>query len=56
MIDLLVRGARIAGSPDMGPVDVHVDGGVILEVVPAFAELVPARTVIEARGPLGSGL
>ena len=52
MIDLLIREARIAGSPDHAPVDVHVDGGVILEVVPASAEAVPARTVIEARGAL----
>ena len=52
MIDLLIRDARIAGSLDPAPVDVHVDGGVILEIVPASAELAPARTVVEARGAL----
>ena len=52
MIDLLVRGARIAGSPDPAPVDLHVDKGVILEIVPAAAELIPAQTIVEARGAL----
>ena len=52
MIDLLVRGARIAGSTDPAPVDLHVDKGVILEIVPAATELTPAQTVIEARGAL----
>ena len=52
MIDLLVRGTRIAGSPDPAPVDLHVDEGVILDVVPSSAEPAPARTVIEARGAL----
>ncbi len=52
MIDLLVRGARVAGSPDPAPVDLHVDKGVILEIVPAAAELVPAQTIVEARGAL----
>jgi len=52
MIDLLIREARIAGSLDAAPVDLHVDGGVILEIVPASAELAPARTVVEARGAL----
>src|SRR5664280_2809872 len=52
MIDLLIRDARIAGSLDPAPVDVHVDGGVILEIVPASAELAPARTVVEATGAL----
>ena len=52
MIDLLIRDARIAGSPDPAPVDLHVDGGVILEVVPATGEPAPAQVVIEARGAL----
>src|SRR5450756_1271944 len=52
MIDLLIRGARIAGSLDSAPVDVHVDRGVLLEMAPASTELAPARTVIEARGAL----
>ena len=52
MIDLLVRDARIAGSPDPAPVDLHVDKGVILEIVPAAAEHVPARTIVEAMGAL----
>ncbi len=52
MIDLLIRDARIAGSLDPAPVNLHVDGGVILEIVPASAEPAPARTVVEARGAL----
>lgn len=52
MIDLLVRGARIAGSDDPAPVDLRVDRGVILDVVPAAAEAPPARQILEARGAL----
>ena len=52
MIDLLIRGARIAAGPDAAPVDVHVDAGVIRQMVPASAEAAPARTVVEARGAL----
>ena len=52
MIDLLIRSARIAGSPDSAPVDLQVDRGVILEIGPASSDPVPARTIIEARGAL----
>jgi cytosine deaminase len=52
MIDLLVRGARIIGSPEPAPVDLHVDRGVLLEIAPASSEPAPARTIIEAHGAL----
>ncbi len=51
MIDLLVRAARIVGG-EPAPVDLHVDHGVIVAVVPAAAAAVPAREVVEARGAL----
>ena len=52
MIDLLIRDARIAGSPGGSPVDLHIDGGLIVAIVPAAAEALPARALIEARGSL----
>ncbi len=55
MIDLVVRDSRIAGTD--GAVDLHVDGGRLVAVVPhAGAEQEPAaRTVVEAGGGFVSG-
>ena len=52
MLQLLVRGARLVGSPEDPPVDVHVDGGSVVAVVPAAADPPEAGTVIEAHGCL----
>jgi cytosine deaminase len=51
MIDLLIRGARLAGGAGR-LADVHVDGGIIVDVVPPADEAVPARRILEARGAL----
>jgi len=52
MLQLLVRGARLVGSPTDPPVDVHVDDGTVSAVVPAAADPLPAHTVLEAMGCL----
>jgi len=53
MIDLF--GFEAPGSPGAlirRPVDLHVDEGVILDVVPSSAEPAPARTVHRGSGAL----
>jgi cytosine/creatinine deaminase len=52
VIDLLVRGARLTGAP--GPVDLHVDAGRFVAVVPSAPEPVEARSVLDASGALAS--
>ena len=53
MLDLLVREVRPVDGGTVGdPVDVHVDGGVIVGLHPASSGPVPARTVVDGRGAL----
>lgn len=61
MLDLLVRGARLAtaatgadGDDRAATVDVHVQDGTIVDVVPAGGEVLRAGTVVDARGCLVS--
>jgi cytosine deaminase len=55
VIDLVVRDARVAGTD--GAVDLHVDGGRFVAVVPhaGSGQAPEARTVVEAGGGLVSG-
>lgn len=58
MLDLLVRSARPVETPAAvnlsraGAVDVHVQGGRIVDIVPASGDAPPARSVVDARGCL----
>ena len=54
MIELLIRGARLIDSETSELVDIHCDGGVIVEIRPSTSDAAMARTVIEARGALAS--
>ena len=54
MIELLIRGARLIDSATSELVDIHCDGGVIVEIRPSTSDAAMARTVIEARGALAS--
>lgn len=56
MIDLLVQDARLPGSDGDGRVDLHVEDGRFLAVVPHAADggSVEARTVVDAGGGLVS--
>jgi len=54
VIDLVVRGVRLAGRPDGALSDLLVDQGRFAEVRPASGELPPARAVIDARGAFAS--
>lgn len=57
MIDLLVRGTRLASDPAGQPADLHIDGGHFVAVSPATAGQEAesgARAVIDARGSLAS--
>lgn len=51
MIDLLVRGARLAGNADL--VDIQIDGGRFLAITPSANAVAPtARQTIDAAGAL----
>src|SRR5258708_28825839 len=50
VIDLVVRGARLAGADPGAATDLHVDDGRFVAVTPAGGGHPPARTVIEAPG------
>jgi len=54
LIELLIRGARLIDSATSELVDIHCDGGVIVEIRPSTSDAAMARTVIEARGALAS--
>jgi cytosine deaminase len=54
LIELLIRGARLIDSATSELVDIHCDGGVIVEIRPSTSDAATARNVIEARGALAS--
>jgi len=54
VIDLVIRGARLASEPAGPPRDLHVDQGLFVAIVPADSQPAQPRTVIEARGALAS--
>jgi cytosine deaminase len=54
VIDLVIRAARLASEPAGPPRDLHVDQGRFVAIVPAEAEPLEARAVIDARGALAS--
>jgi cytosine/creatinine deaminase len=54
VIDLVVRGARLADGQSQGLADLLVDDGRFVSVSPAGADPPPARTVIEAQGAMAS--
>lgn len=54
MIDLVVRGTRLADDESGAPVDLLVDDGQFVAINPAGTEAPPARTVIDAAGAMAS--
>jgi cytosine deaminase len=52
MIDLLIRGVRLIGSENPGPLDIYCDHGVIVKVAPSTDDEIDARRVILAHGSL----